>query len=108
MVELRPQLNHLDAVTEPDRTAKRILRAREAAEAKRLEEKEAQEAKAVNQTVKSTESKDSDEDDFYGGMKKTNELLTAMRDEKWQRLEWIDQDVSNTCSVNSSTKTNVK
>ena len=50
------------------------------------------EAKAVNMSVKSAE-KDEDEG-MYGGMRETAKLLTAMRDEPWQRLEWIDQDVS--------------
>lgn len=31
---------------------------------------------------------------MYGGMGATAKLLKAMRDEPWQRLTWVDQDVS--------------
>ena len=44
--------------------------------------------------VKSTEG---GEEDMYGGMKATAKILRNMRDEPWQRLAWIDQDV---CHVN--------
>ena len=49
------------------------------------------EAKAVNMAVKATEV---GEEDMYGGMKPTAKLLRDMRDEPWQRLAWVDQDVS--------------
>ena len=59
------------------------------------------EAKAVNMAVKSTEG---NEEDMYGTMKATAKLLRDMRDEPWQRLTWIDQDVSyvNKYPVDSS------
>ena len=31
--------------------------------------------------------------DLYGGMSATNKLLKEIRDEPWQRLNWVDQDV---------------
>ncbi len=49
------------------------------------------EAKAVNVAVKSAENLE--ELDLYGGMSATNKLLKAIRDEPWQKLKWIDQDV---------------
>ena len=51
-------------------------------------------AKAVNMKVKSVD-KDEDED-LYGNMKETAKILRSIRDEPWQRLKWIDQDVSRT------------
>ena len=51
-----------------------------------------QEARAVNMAVKSTEGS---EEDMYGGMRATAKLLRDMRDEPWQRLAWVDQDVSS-------------
>ena len=121
IVDLRPQITHIDALQEPERAVKKAEMAREAAAAKAAEEREKaeleaearaearaagrSEAKAVNLTVKSAEDNDDDDDeDFYGGMRETAKLLTAMRDEPWQRLEWIDQDVSNVYSAISFTK----
>jgi hypothetical protein len=43
--------------------------------------------------VKSAENLE--ELDLYGGMSATNKLLKDIRDEPWQRLHWIDQDVCN-------------
>lgn len=56
---------------------------------------EENEARAVNMAVKSTES--NDDLDMYGGMSETAKLLKAMRDEPWQHLAWIYQDVGGTC-----------
>ena len=54
------------------------------------------EPKAVNMTVKSTGKKKKGDDDYiFGNMKETAKVLRAMRDEPWQRLKWIDQDVNN-------------
>lgn len=49
-------------------------------------------AEDVNMVIKDTENNDNS--DMYGGMSETAKLLREMRDEPWQHLKWIDQDVS--------------
>lgn len=89
MVQLRPQFGHIDAFHESDKSVWRQERAFEERAATRPEIIEAQ---AVNMAVKSAEN--NDDSDMYGGMSETAKLLKAMRDEPWQRLNWVDQDVS--------------
>lgn len=95
MVQLRPQFGHIDALHESDKSVMRQERAFEERVAARPETNEAQ---AVNMAVKSTEN--NDEYDMYGGMSQTAKLLKDMRDEPWQRLDWIDQDVSTMTLLN--------
>ena len=83
-MQLRPQFGHLDALVDLEKPA-RAHRAAENGE-------EESEAKAVNMTAKSTEAEDSE---MYGGVSETLKLLKAMREEAWQRMTWIDQEVSN-------------
>lgn len=92
MVQLRPQFSHIDALHEQDKPASRKELA---AEEKAAENPEANEPKAVNMAVKSAEK--DDDQNMYGGMAETARLLSAMRDEPWQRLTWVDQDVSYPC-----------
>ena len=100
IVQLRPQFSHLDAIAEARGEAKRAQHRSEHPDIRDNVDPEP-EAKAVNMAVKSTEG---GEEDMYGGMKATAKLLRDMRDEPWQRLAWIDQDVSyvNNQSVGSS------
>ena len=90
IVQLRPQFRHLDAIHEAKGEARRLQIRSERPDIRDLVEVEP-EAKAVNMAVKSTEG---NEEDMYGTMKATAKLLRDMRDEPWQRLTWIDQDVS--------------
>lgn len=85
MVQLRPQFNHLDALSDLDKPA---LYPRSKGDAENsLDEPQ---ARAVNMTVKPT---DGEETDLYGDMGETAKLLKAMREEPWQRLAWIDSEV---------------
>ncbi|KAK4696554.1 hypothetical protein P7C71_g1378, partial [Lecanoromycetidae sp. Uapishka_2] len=86
MVQLRPKFDHLDALSDQGKSKSRNERADEEG----LIERPEREARAVNMAVKSAET--NDELDMYGGMSETRKLLIAMRDEPWQRLQWIDQD----------------
>ncbi len=90
MVQLSPQFSHIDALHEQDKSTSRQ---EQAFDEKTADKPDEDEAKDVNMAVKSTD-KDEEEDDTYGRMKETAKLLKAMRDEPWQRLKWIDQDVS--------------
>jgi hypothetical protein len=89
MVQLRPKFDHLDALDDQGKSTSRGGGADEEEATERPE----REARAVNMAVKSAET--NDELDMYGGMSETRKLLIAMRDEPWQRLKWIDQDVSH-------------
>ena len=89
-VQLRPQFGHLDALHEQEKATARSERTVEGNDADGGEEKE---AKAVNMAVKQTD--DNDESDLYGGMSETAKLLKSMRDEPWQRLTWVDQEVES-------------
>ena len=91
IVQLRPQFTHLDAIYEAKGEARRIKAIAERPDNRDNRDHE-HEAKAVNMAVKSAEG---GEEDMYGGMKATAKLLRDMRDEPWQRLSWVDQDVSH-------------
>ncbi len=91
MVQLRPQFGHIDAFHASDKS---VYRQERALEERAITKFDLNEAQAVNMAVKSAES--NDDSDMYGGMSETAKLLKAMRDEPWQRLAWIDQDVSAT------------
>ena len=88
MVQLRPQFDHIDALRDREKSNPR---ADHGAEETTADEPEEREARAVNMAVKSAENLE--ELDLYGGMSTTNKLLKDIRDEPWQRLQWIDQDV---------------
>lgn len=88
MVQLRPQFDHVDALRDREKSNPRVDHgAGETA----ADEPEEREARAVNMAVKSAENLE--DSDLYGGMSTTNKLLKDIRDEPWQRLQWIDQDV---------------
>ena len=90
IVQLRPHFKHLDAQDEAKAEARRVQ-----VRAERPDNRDnvapEPEVKAVNMAVKSTEA---NEEDMYGTMRATAKLLRDMRDEPWQRLAWVDQDVS--------------
>lgn len=88
IVQLRPQFGHLDAISEAKKT---MIRSERGSDSRDNLEPEA-EARAVNMAVKSAEG---NEEDMYGTMRATAKLLSDMRDEPWQRLAWVDQDVSH-------------
>ena len=85
MVQLRPHFGHLDAINEQEKSSARSDRTAES----RIREERAED---VNMVIKDTA--DNENVDMYGGMNETAKLLRAIRDEPWQRLRWIDQEVS--------------
>lgn len=88
MVMLRPQFEHLDALRVQQRIGSRSARPDE-------DNKKESRAEDVNMTVKDTED-DEPQDDLYGGMAETLKTLRAMAEEPWQRLSWVDSEVSVT------------
>lgn len=98
MVQLRPQFNHLDALSDLDKPALNP-RSKSGTE-NSIDEPQ---ARAVNMTVKST---DGDETDLHGDMGETAKLLKAMREEPWQRLDWIDSEVLLMCTGCTKGRTN--
>lgn len=94
IVQLRPQFSHLDSLNEAKKTMFRSERtAAERGPDIRDKVEQEPEARAVNMAVKSTA--EGSEEDMYGGMRVTAKFLRDMRDEPWQRLTWVDQDVRN-------------
>lgn len=85
VVQLRPHFHHLDALHEQDKSIARYERTAE-------EKGKPDKAEDVNMVIKDTDTNDNA--DMYGGMSETAKLLREMRDEPWQHLKWIDQDVS--------------
>ena len=91
IVQLRPQFRHLDAINDAKADARRIQSRSERPDNRDNVDPEP-EVRAVNMAVKSTEA---NEEDMYGTMRATAKILRDMRDEPWQRLAWVDQDVSH-------------
>lgn len=77
---LQPQFEHLDAITDNERTASRVAAAGDHPAPET-------EARAVSMAVQSTEDESMD-------MYSVGKQLRAMQEESWQRLEWFDEDVS--------------
>ena len=80
---LTPQFHHLDATTDNEKAATRAQRETENPPPE-------SEARVVNMAVKSTENEELD----------MGQVATELRDieeEPWQRLEWVDEDVSDCC-----------
>ena len=76
---LQPLPHHLDALSDMQKADARALRSGEG------QPQEAQ-ARAINMTVKKT-----DDDELEVG--EIGKTLRSMQAEKWQSLDWIDQDV---------------
>ena len=78
---LRPQLVHLDALNDQNKSALRMQAGADTEE---------NEAFHVNMTIKKSEG---DSADSVGDISEVAKLLKAMREEPWQRLSWIDCEV---------------
>ena len=76
VVQLRPQLHHLDAYDEVTVKSK---------SAKSKQDEGETEARAIDMKVKSAEGDT--------GGQSNNELLKKMQDEKWEKYQWIDENV---------------
>ena len=85
MCALQPQLHHLDALADNERTGRRVAAAaaRDAEDGVAVPEPE---ARAVNLAIKGTDEEELD----VGGV---GAALRAMQEEKWEALEWVDEDV---------------
>lgn len=79
VVQLRPQLHHLDALDElPKKGGK-----------SRKEEGDEPEARAVDVKIKAAASEDSEAALVAGNL----ELLKKMQEEKWSEFDWVDAEV---------------
>lgn len=85
VVQLRTQFDHLDALNEE---SKRMANNQSRKPEDRAKEDRAED---VNMVIK--DSGDNDQAEMYGGMNETSSLLRAMRDEPWQRLQWVESSV---------------
>lgn len=97
VVELTVSFQHLDALSDLEKTSARHQRnTREGREMERERQLALQqaEAKAVNVAVKSTEP----EEGMPEGRSKIKEMLQELADEPWQRMKWVDHDVGVACS----------
>ena len=81
MCVLRPQLIHLDALNDQNKTTLRMQAGADTEE---------NEAFHVNMTIKKSEGESTDS---VGDIGEVAKLLKAMREEPWQRLSWIDYEV---------------
>ena len=89
LVQVRPQLHHLDAADEVTRGISRPAKKGEAAE-----KPASSETRAIEIKVKSSEEKNADR-----SRKKTNaELLTEIQSEPWQNYNWLDSSDPSTNS----------
>ncbi|EEP75501.1 sulfite reductase beta subunit [Uncinocarpus reesii 1704] len=84
IVQVRPQLHHLDAFDEV------AIKSKASAKGKKDLEDEggprsAPEARAIDVKVKSAEAEQT-------GGQRNNELLKRMQDEKWEKYTWIDEN----------------
>ena len=77
---MRPKLSHLDALADQEKSSTRAQR-----DADHVQPES--EARAVNMTVKSSDGEELD-------MSATAKTLRAMQEEPWQRLSWVDEEVS--------------
>lgn len=83
VVQLRPQLHHLDALDDAPRA--RGGRKKDEGEDKPAES----EARAVDVKIKAAASEDSEAALLAGNL----ELLKKMQEEKWASFDWVDAEV---------------
>ncbi|KAL9022778.1 MAG: hypothetical protein Q9185_000041 [Variospora sp. 1 TL-2023] len=91
VVELTVNFQHLDALSDQEKTSARHQRNSERGKEMENQRQVAQqkaEAKEVNVAVKSTEP----EEGMPEGRSKVKDMLQDIADEPWQRMKWIDQD----------------
>ena len=77
---LQPRFHHLDAIAENEKANSRMQREAEHGGPE-------PEARAINMAVKSTGEDELDKSDIA-------KWLREVQEEKWERLEWIDEGVS--------------
>lgn len=99
-MELTVSFQHVDALSDLEKTAARYQRdTKEARDSERERQIALQqaEAKAVHVGVKSSEP----DEGMPEGRSKIKEMLQEFADEPWQRMKWTDHDVSATWRHNS-------
>ena len=97
VVQLHPQLHHLDALDEVP-VKGRGSRARKEGDEGQPGESE---ARAIDVKIKAAE-------DGEAAMVAGNlELLKKMQDEKWNAYEWVDAEVSHSCYVACPISSNI-
>ncbi|KAK2785463.1 hypothetical protein FQN53_007724 [Emmonsiellopsis sp. PD_33] len=84
VVQLRPQLHHLDAFDEVAVQKKALSKGKREMEEEGGAARAAPEARAIDMKVKSAETEG-------GTVTGNNELLKKMQDEKWEKYAWIDE-----------------
>ena len=85
IVQLRPQLSHLDALQDLENSVARNQRDLDNGG-------EPSEARAINMSVKSAENEDMD-------LSIVAKTLRNMAEEPWQPLRWIDEEVKHLCHM---------
>ncbi len=87
MVQLQPQLHHLDASDEIAVKNKALARARRDLDGEAVPRPAEPEARAIDMKVKSAQSGNV-------SLAGNNELLKRIQDEGWETYSWIDENVS--------------
>ena len=95
VVQLRPQLHHLDAFDEVTIKNKGLSRGRRDLDGEAGPRPAEPEARAIDMKVKSAESGNTN-------LAGNNELLKRIQDERWERYSWIDENVSRQENLPSS------
>lgn len=88
VVQLRPQLHHLDAFDEISSRDKAQSRSKRDVDDEGGPPRREPEPRAIDMKVKSAEG------DTANAAQGNNEILQKMQDEKWEKYEWIDENVS--------------
>lgn len=91
VVQLRPQLHHLDAVDD-NAKGKPTPRSKKDADDDASGRPGEPEVRAIDMKVKSAESENVN-------VTGNNELLKRMQDEKWEKYTWIDENVRFPCNL---------
>ena len=91
VVQLRPQLHHLDALESIPKPTRGKARKEDAEEDRPPEP----EARAVDVKIKAAASEDKEAALVAGNL----ELLKKMQEERWAEFEWIDAEVSRPGSL---------
>lgn len=95
MVQLRPQLHHLDAFDD-------VAKGKTSSRARKNGDDDAGPPRAVEPEARTIDMKvKSAEGDNDKGIKGNNDLLKRMQDEKWEKYNWIDEMVSGATITSS-------
>ncbi|KAL2362083.1 hypothetical protein RJZ56_005024 [Blastomyces dermatitidis] len=85
VIQLRPQLHHLDAFDEVSAQSKTMTKGKRDADEERGSRAGQAEARAIDMKVKSADVE-------TGNIASNNVLLRRMHEEKWEKYAWIDEN----------------